>query len=212
MRLVIYPNGRVRLSAPIQCSLAEIETFVNTKYEWLQTTLQRFRNQPQKQTMQYLSGEVIFLFGKAYTLQLQPNPFGNTVSLTDSQLLLRCKPDLTPINRKTIIEHFLRRQLQATLQPLVAQWQATLNEPNVTWSIRAMKSEWGSCTPRKRTMRFNLYLVHLPVSCIEYVVVHELSHLQVAGHGTPFKQLLTHRLPDWQQRKQTLNHLARTMV
>ena len=67
-----------------------------------------------------------------------------------------------------------------------------------------MKSEWGSCIARKRKLLFNLELARVPKECIEYVVVHELTHLAVQNHGPAFKALMTQRLPQWKERRKQL--------
>ena len=68
-----------------------------------------------------------------------------------------------------------------------------------------MTTEWGSCTKARRTIRFNLRLAQMPPSCVEYVVVHELTHLRVLNHGPEFKALMDAHLPDWRDRRKALN-------
>lgn len=212
MRLTVHPDGRVRLSVPLTCSGQEVERFLQSKAAWLRTTVQRFREHPPKAERTYTTGDTIYLHGKPYRLTLEAISFGNAVFLQEDTILLRCKPQLSIAQRKTIIDHFLRRQLENVLDTMVQRWQTLLCEPNVNWTIREMRTEWGSCTPRRRTLRFNLHLAHMPLECVEYVVVHELTHLQAANHGPAFKALMTVRLPDWQERKRRLNALAQTML
>ena len=99
-----------------------------------------------------------------------------------------------------------RARLQAVLSDLIEAWCARLGEAPVEWKIRLMRSEWGSCNARKRSLIFNLELARYPVSCIEYVVVHELTHLAVQNHGPEFKNLMTIRLPDWKTRRAALKN------
>ena len=72
-------------------------------------------------------------------------------------------------------------------------------------SFRAMKTRWGSCTPGKGTIRFNLQLTDKPQECVEYVVVHELAHLVYANHSKDFWRVVEEILPDWKERKRRLN-------
>lgn len=72
-------------------------------------------------------------------------------------------------------------------------------------SLRAMKTRWGSCTPSKGTIRFNLMLVDKPQECVEYVVVHELAHLVHGNHSKSFWAVVEEILPDWKARKKRLN-------
>ena len=78
-------------------------------------------------------------------------------------------------------------------------------------TIRNQRTRWGSCSS-KGNLNFNCLLMLMPAEIQDYVVVHELTHLQAANHGPAFKALMTVRLPDWQERKQRLNALAQTML
>lgn len=98
-----------------------------------------------------------------------------------------------------------RQALIARLQELTASWALRLGEPGVTWKLRAMKTIWGSCHFRKRLVTYNTELARAPRELVEYVVVHELTHLKVPNHGPAFKALMDERLPDWHTRRTRLN-------
>ncbi len=109
-----------------------------------------------------------------------------------------------PVETEPIVgfDHLL---LETDLQMLCRLWAERLGEENVTWRIRAMKSQWGSCHWRKRLLTFNAELARAPRELIEYVVVHELTHLQAHDHGEKFYELMNRRLPDWKTRRTRLN-------
>lgn len=74
--------------------------------------------------------------------------------------------------------------------------------PEIRW--RKMKSRWGSCMPTKGAVTFNTALIHVPVECIELVVVHELCHFLHCDHSPAFHECMTRLLPDWRQRQKRL--------
>lgn len=94
---------------------------------------------------------------------------------------------------------------EARLGALHAEWCARLGDPGVTWRIRQLKSLWGSCHIRKRHVLYNAELARAPREYVEYVVVHELTHLRVANHGARFRRLMDERLPGWQTLRRRLN-------
>lgn len=100
--------------------------------------------------------------------------------------------------------HFL--ELVAELQ---ARWQSLLGEQGVGLRVRRMKSLWGLCHWRKRIVTYNLELVHVASELVEYVVVHELTHLKVHSHGPEFQRQMDEYLPDWRLRRRRLNSAAR---
>ena len=80
----------------------------------------------------------------------------------------------------------------------------TAAEPLLT--IRRMTHRWGSCTPKGRLL-LNLDLILAPVTCIDYVIMHELCHLKIRDHNRAFYRLLSRIMPDWESRKERLEHL-----
>ena len=96
-------------------------------------------------------------------------------------------------------------QLQALLAELNDIWTTRLNESGVTWKLRRMKTLWGVCHFSKRQITYARMLACKPRELVEYVVVHELTHLKAHNHGAPFKALMDIRLPDWRLRRRQLN-------
>ena len=95
------------------------------------------------------------------------------------------------------------------LDEVVSKWSNSLSISDFTWQIKMMKTQWGSCTKKSRILLFNLELARVPKECIEYVVVHELTHLTVPSHNRVFETLMTERLPRWREiRKQLGDFIA----
>ena len=97
------------------------------------------------------------------------------------------------------------REFVSRLAQLHADWCARFGEPGVTWKLRTMKTVWGSCHFRKRHVTYNRELARVSVDLVEYVVVHELTHLRVPNHGPAFYALMDARLPGWRQLRRRLN-------
>ena len=73
------------------------------------------------------------------------------------------------------------------------------------WRIKNMKTKWGTCNIRARRIWLNLQLAKYPVSCLEYIIIHELTHLWERYHNAHFKSLMDKFCPDWRERKKTVN-------
>lgn len=97
------------------------------------------------------------------------------------------------------------RDVIKTLVPvLVAKWEPRIGVKAKKIVYRNMKSRWGSCQPSTGRICINTRLYLYPISCLEYVVVHELCHLRVSGHGPAFRALMDEMLPDWRESKALL--------
>ena len=97
--------------------------------------------------------------------------------------------------RRAALLALYRRELERGLPALVEKYAAALGVPAPQWSLRDMRTRWGSCTPARGTVRFALMLAAKPPLCLEYVVAHELAHLRVHGHGPEFHALVAGVFP-----------------
>lgn len=95
--------------------------------------------------------------------------------------------------------------LRELLSELNGSWAAKLREDGVSWKLRKVKTFWGSCNWRKRLITYNPELARAPRELVEYVVVHELTHLKAHDHGKRFYALMDERLPGWQMLRKQLN-------
>lgn len=98
-----------------------------------------------------------------------------------------------------------RATLSSLLAELNAAWAARLGERDFAWRIRRVTSLWGCCHWIKRYVTYSEALARAPRELVEYVVVHELTHFAVHGHGPAFHALMDARLPGWKDLRKRLN-------
>ena len=67
-------------------------------------------------------------------------------------------------------------------------------------SVRSMKGKWGYCVPSKNHLVFNVNLVHYPKEVIDYVILHEYTHLKIANHSKAFYDFIEEVMPDYKKR------------
>jgi predicted metal-dependent hydrolase len=88
---------------------------------------------------------------------------------------------------------------------MIGKWEPLLGVSVNRVFVQQMKTKWGSCNPRTRTIRLNTELAKKPKKCLEYIVVHELVHLLEPHHNDRFVRLMTRFMPGWQHRRAELN-------
>ena len=98
-----------------------------------------------------------------------------------------------------------RAIVEGLVPGLVDRWSAVMGVIPGKLAYRNMKSRWGSCQPSTGRICINVRLALYPPRCLEYVVVHELAHLLVSGHGPQFYAVLDRYLPDWREAKKLLD-------
>ena len=94
--------------------------------------------------------------------------------------------------------------VSACVPALIERWEPILGVKAGKIAYRNMKSRWGSCQPATGRICINTRLALYPPECLEYVVVHELCHLRVSGHGPKFWELVSTALPNWKEARAKL--------
>ena len=81
-------------------------------------------------------------------------------------------------------------KIEAALPAVVERLETEMGVHASSWSVRHMKTRWGSCTPATGAIRINSRLADYPPECLEFVVAHELVHLMEPSHNKRFHMLL----------------------
>lgn len=101
-----------------------------------------------------------------------------------------------------------RAEVEKALPLVVAQIEASMGVRVERWSVRFMKTRWGSCTPGRKTIRINSQLAAYSPSCLEMVVTHELVHLLEPSHNARFHALLDTYCPSNREASRILKQPA----
>jgi hypothetical protein len=194
---VLLPDGRVRVSAPLILSDRQIEQTVLQRWDWIQNVRARLAAHQAMTVKRYESGEQHAYLGRLYVLQLEPVASGFGVSLEAGVLRMRCAEDVSVKKRQQLLDAFYRHTLMQLLPDLFEQWQQKLGVQVSRWSIKKMKSRWGSCQTRDRRIVLNLHLAKTSLEVIEYVLVHELAHFIESNHSARFHAIVAQHIPHW---------------
>lgn len=201
--LAVYPpDGHVHVSAPDYLDDNDIRSYVVSKWSWVLKQREAIAAMPRQTERHYVSGENHYLFGTRYRLRVEDTPGASEITTHANVMLMKLHRNANP---HTLMQEYYRTLLKDVLAELLDKWTAELAISNYTWQVKTMKTQWGSCTKKSRSLLFNLELARVPKECIEYVVVHELTHLDVPNHNRLFETLMSQRLPHWRDRRQQLN-------
>ena len=88
------------------------------------------------------------------------------------------------------MEREMRQKLKKQIESLIKKWEPVMNVSSSGFTIKKMKTRWGSCNVMSHHLNFNLALAKAPEECVEYVVVHELTHLLEPSHNERFWALM----------------------
>lgn len=68
-----------------------------------------------------------------------------------------------------------------------------------------MTTRWGTCNVKTCKIWLNLQLAKKPIDCLEYVILHELAHLEVKNHNEQFIAIMDRHMPNWREIRKKLN-------
>jgi len=202
---VCPPNGIVRVSAPIRMDHKKILVFALSKLDWIRKQQQRIHNQTSEDQNKYINQEIHYFRGHGYQLKVLVNNESQFAELKKNKIYLHVPIMAGMEKRRSVLNKWYYQQLMILLPPLIKKWELRLDVSVKHFSIRSMKSRWGSCTPKTHSIRFNLELAKHSPECLEYIVVHELIHLLEASHNDKFKAFLNQFYPNWKLCRKELN-------
>jgi predicted metal-dependent hydrolase len=139
------------------------------------------------------------------TLTLLPQPGRERVHRRGDVLLV---PDGDP---RTALERFYRRAARTEIAPRLDAATARAGSRYAGLTIRGQRTRWASCSSDGR-MSFNWRLLLAPPEILDYVVEHEVCHLEVMDHSPRFWALLESRVPDWREQAAWLRRYGATLV
>lgn len=201
------PAGDVCISAPIPMNLETIRMFAITKLPWIRKQRQKIQSQERESPRDYINRESHYLWGDRYLLQIVEANKPPKISRSHQTLLLQVRPDTNPAKKEAIIAQWYRDQLKQVIPALIAKWEPIMEVKVNQFFVQKMKTKWGSCNVPKRNIRLNTELAKKPKQCLEYVVVHEMTHLLEPTHNKNFVALMDSCLPNWKHHQAILNSL-----
>ena len=148
--------------------------------------------------------------GTQIPLLCQPRRLKTTVGLTDGVaddgtiIEVQVKDNRFTTNKiRRLLENWLRNRAKQEIDFAVNVYAQRLGLTPTAVEVKTYRARWGSCQPDGR-VQFNWRLVHAPLPIIDYVVVHELCHLEQRNHGAEFWGLVEKWMPDYRDRKRWL--------
>ncbi|KGP74488.1 zinc metalloprotease [Pontibacillus yanchengensis Y32] len=201
-------NG-VEIYAPKSLEDEKLEKLLQKKAPWIKTKLNEL-NEVEHFTSkkEFVSGEKLPYLGRNYKLKVHREAVNHaSIYYYQGKFIA------------TVPQKWSQEEIQQTLELQLIDWyrkhgmmkikeraeyyQNLLGVTPNSINLRTQHKRWGTCTP-KGDIYLNWRIVMAPVKVIDYVMVHELSHLLVAEHNQEFWNTVISILPDYEERKEWL--------
>lgn len=195
--LEIKNDGRLVVRAPLKTPETLIKRAVEQKADWIlkkqKEMLKRKRENPPKQ---WAEGEKFVFLGSEYTLT-----FSDSASKITAENGYLTVPAAYKDSAQTAIINWYKKEAKKVFSERVRFYAEKHNIKYTSLKTTSALTRWGSCSS-KGGLCFTWRLVMAPIDMIDYVVVHELSHLSHLDHSHAFWNRVSELMPDYDLRRQ----------
>jgi predicted metal-dependent hydrolase len=206
LHIGVYPPvGRVRVAAPERLDEEQIRLAVIQRLPWIKRQRQQLQDAVRQSPREMVTGESHYVWGVRHRLKVMERPGRAHVEVDSNRLLLYVPEGTDTEARLKTLQDWHRKQLRLAVPSLITQWEPVIGRQVPRWSVRRMKTKWGSCNRETGHIWFNLELAKKHPLCLEYIVVHEMAHLLERNHGERYTKLMDGFMPDWRARRDQLN-------
>ena len=201
-RIMVGGDG-VEVVVPRRFPLSEVEGFVEEKRPWIERTLRRIRESDNEFPLVRLEqGEEVPYLGERLVLRIREERDRSRahVARRGHALELRLPPGADAV---VALEAWFRRRARAEIAPRLDAAVTRAGTAYASLQIRSQRTRWASCSS-SGAMSFNWRLLLAPAEILDYVVEHEVAHLEIHDHSDRFWRLLASRSPDWREHERWL--------
>ena len=199
--LQVNSDATLTVRIPYGVSMEYVERFIADKKSWIEKKQEKFRTLGIKhKPKQFSAGEEFIFAGKSYPLEVVPGTAARILLTPDGKLRITEKCLDVP---KHYIEWFYKQFAKKYLTGRLAELARAFGYKYNSIKINSAKTRWGSCSMRGN-INFSWRLVIMPPEMIDYVIVHELVHLEIKDHSTRFYARMSELMADHKQREKWL--------
>lgn len=201
------PDGRVTLVAPTSTRLDVARAYAITRIGWIRQQRERFAKQAREAPRLFRGRETHYLWGRRHLLKLTEREEKPTIKIDHRTIHLQVRPGTTRDQCARIMHEWHLGLLHAVVPGRIQKWEARIGVEVHGYFLQRMKTKWGSCNPKAKTIRLNTELVKKPRDLLEYVIAHEMVHILEPKHSKRFFDLLSRAYPSWSEARIELNEL-----
>ena len=198
LSLTIDKDGELIVRAPKRMDIDDILSFIKQKQKWIETKQNQVKSSILK-NKKILDYEVFLFCGKLYKKVYVSKQ--KSIELNDTVFIV--PEGMTKDKEIRMIKKWYIDMTKQILD-LRVKYFADLMQLNYSGlGIDNCKSRWGSCS-KSGILKFNLRLSMLSHKLIDYIIIHELSHLVEFNHSNRFYKIISSIMPDWQGQRKKL--------
>lgn len=209
-------DGHLVVTAPAEVSLVRLKDVVRAKARWVVQRQRLAAERPAPlSTREFVTGETVYYRGRQLRLRVLTAPEPADVRIVGAWIEVTIPPLPRVASRRLAVRVRLAEALRAHARRVLPVLLAELCEKHgitpPTMLVREPQKRWGSCDA-SGVLRISWRIVQAPRALMEYVLMHELVHLEHFEHGEAFWATLGRRMPDYEARRERLREMGAGLV
>lgn len=203
--LTFNNEGDLIIKSP-KISQQNIEQLLLKKASWISKSRKKIQMKKGKK-INFADNNELYFLGKAYKLTLKKHTKKHTKLIFNGDIFIIYYSIYNENIFHKHIDNFYKEEAKKIIPKLVELWSDSMDLQANLISFRKTKRQWGSCSV-KNNLSFNSMMMKLPLDVIEYIVVHEITHIKYKHHQKSFWKLIEHYLPDYKRRIDELKNFT----
>lgn len=206
----VKPDLNIYVTAPRRVSKKYIYELLEKRKDWIEDKKEEIKKKNIYDTnrKELKSGNEIFYLGKSYILKVLKCKKENIIIAGRIMYMYAAVKDDENRDAKTkqiVLDTWYKKEALKLFDSLIKKYSSIMGLEIDTFSVKKLKSKWGSCDVRKKHITLNLELMKYPIQAIEYIIIHELAHLVEANHSRKFYDVVSLYMPEWKKHKKILD-------
>ncbi len=207
-------DGTVQVSAAPRVSVAFVDKFVLANAEFILSALKRYHNERAKSEHfaenGLNDGDEVIILGRRLKVSLE-RAEKESVEIKDDYVIISLMDKNDYIHRRKLFEKYLDELRESVFNAAVDKiypifQRLGMDKPQII--IKNSVSRWGYCQPQKGIVMLNKQLICVSEPLIEYLVLHEFTHLLYPDHSPYFWGFMQRLMPDCRQRRRALGQYS----
>ncbi len=214
MEISISSGTLARVTAPRPVPIDLIEKFIHSRSSWIvRKLLEKRKAEEILDRKKYETGHEFLFLGKYYPLIVNREANCSTkILFDDHQWNVRAHAGTTTVMITKKLIAWYRREAGEILGARTFHYSRVMGLTPQKITVKTQKRLWGSCNHHGQSINLNWTLIMAPMAVIDYVIVHELCHLEVPNHSRRFWKKVSEVMPDFEIQEQWLKINSPEMI
>lgn len=196
INISVERDRSVIVRAPNNISKEKINCIIESKENWILDKINHSQKYPLKlEPKEFVSGETLMYLGRYYQLSVLNEPITG-VEFKQRFIISKANQKIANV----ILKDWYWEKALSKIEPKVKYYAKRLGVNFKEVKLSDMKYRWGSCTPNNNVI-FNWRIIKAPIYVLDYLIVHELTHLLESNHTPEFWNIVSIQIPQYEKAK-----------